>query len=270
MKEICIIIPCYNEARRFPREEFNKFYQHNKNICFCFVDDGSMDNTYRVLSNLCKGKEKRSVILSLPRNSGKAEAVRQGILNALAWKSFDLVGYFDADLSTPLEEIPHLLEAITKSNCSIACGCRIKKLGSNIKRNPWRHYLGRVFATMVSISLNLPVYDTQCGAKLIKTSLAHKIFKEKFISRWIFDVEIFFRVINLFGKENVYKEIIEVPLDTWIDKGHSKLKLNDFLKGPLELLRIYRTYKSRTVDKLTIFRIIFIVTPISYYFSMMR
>ena len=214
MQKICIVIPCYNEENRFPVVEFNDFYKATESICFCFVNDGSIDNTSGVLNNLRKGRDNRILFIELKKNQGKAEAVRNGILKSLEWKNFDYIGYFDADLSTPLPEIFLLEESLRqKSIYQMAFGSRVMLLGVLIKRNACRHYLSRIFASLASSLLKLPIYDTQCGAKLIKAELASKIFTKPFVTRWLFDIEIFARIINFYGYEEA-KNIMKY-LPTW-------------------------------------------------------
>jgi hypothetical protein len=184
-------------------------------------------------------------IVDLKSNSGKAEAVRCGINYILKNNKAPLVGYWDADLSTPLSEIPQFIHFLTEhQEILFLMGSRIKRLGANIKRSEIRHYFGRMFATAVSIILKLPVYDTQCGAKLIRREIAEKIFCEQFISRWLFDVELIARLIAKFGHIKVIGFIYEFPLNVWTDKGKSKLKGIDFLRAPYELMLINYKYRS--------------------------
>ncbi|AHM60061.1 glycosyl transferase family 2 [Flammeovirgaceae bacterium 311] len=247
MQKICIVIPCYNEQFRLQAEEFLKVY-HSTGFFFCFVNDGSSDDTLSLLHKLEHGREKRVLVLSLPQNRGKAEAVRTGVLQALGWYDFDYIGYFDADFSTPLTEVLHLLEEAGEGKLLIL-GSRVKRLGATIERNLGRHYFGRVFSTVASMTLKIPVYDTQCGAKLINTKIAREIFAKPFITRWLFDMEILARLIELFGREEICTSVIEIPLNEWKRKDHSHLKITHMLKVPFELWRIYFHYNLNSAGK---------------------
>jgi glycosyltransferase involved in cell wall biosynthesis len=243
MTRICVVVPCYNEEQRLPVNEFHTFLSLHAQVSLLFVNDGSTDGTDQVLASLAKDFPEIVGILNLEKNGGKAEAVRRGMMGAIRRSDFDYVGYFDADLATPLAEVFHLIEEAEKFNASMAFGSRVKRLGTCVDRAAWRHYVGRVFATEASVLLGLPVYDTQCGAKLFKASLVPELFKEKFISRWFFDVEIFFRMAAFFGRTQVEREAIEVPLNTWVEKGATKVTVTDFLFAPVELLRIFLAYR---------------------------
>jgi len=244
MSEICIIIPCYNEANRLPINEFSEFIEQNKNIHFCFVNDGSKDSTLEVLLNLQSKFSEHILVENLVINQGKAEAVRRGILRILENENYKKIGYFDADLATPLTEISLLNNSLNKDiNFTFAFGARVKLLGRKIERKISRHYFGRIFATCASLILKLAVYDTQCGAKLFNRTIAIEISKEPFLSRWLFDIEIFARIIKKYGRVDAEKQFIEVPLEQWLEKDDSKLSFAYLLKVPFELLKIKFHYK---------------------------
>ena len=239
-----IVIPCYNEAQRLHVGEFAHTLDNNANIDFCFVDDGSVDKTLELINGLRTGREDRVFALQLPTNQGKSEAVRRGILHVLEKHDYGVVGYWDADLSTPLTELPRLLELFSANDHYIMLsGCRVRRLGANIQRYWYRHYLGRVFATVVSLMLKLQTYDTQCGAKLFRSPYGASVFEKPFVSSWFFDVELFFRIVQILGRSVAADRILEAPLNACSEKKGSKLKLGDYLHVPVDLLRIRAAYK---------------------------
>lgn len=239
MEQICVVIPFYNESARFDTDAFSRFYAVYTTIYFCLVNDGSIDNTIDILNNLGENAT-RIKVLNLEQNVGKAEAVRQGIIEAQGWQSFDYVAYLDADFSAPLETIPYLLQ--NRRNALFILGSRVLMLGSNIQRNAFRHYVGRIFATLASEMLNLPVYDSQCGAKVFHVSLIEKAFSNPFITTWLFDLEIIMRIVNHLGWEKFKSISIEIPLKKWIEKGGSKVKLSYIFHLPFDLIKIRRKY----------------------------
>jgi dolichyl-phosphate beta-glucosyltransferase len=242
-KMILIVVPCYYEGERLEVSAYLSFLEKNPSIYFCFVNDGSLDNTLSVLLQMQEQFPDRIHIVNLQANGGKGEAVRKGILAGLEWNlNVEAIAFFDADLATPLTEVFLLKNEMDKGNYEMAFGSRLMRVGSLIERNPLRHYFGRVFATAASMVIPLPIYDTQCGAKLIKPSLAKKICQEPFISRWLFDLEIFARIINKYGIKEASQKMIEVPLTQWIEKGDSRLKFSHLLKVPYELWRIRKKY----------------------------
>lgn len=243
MQRSLIIIPCYNESKRLPIPQYELFFKSEvgSKIDFLFVNDGSGDNTIEVLRAF-ELNYTNVRTLDLKVNGGKAEAIRQGMLASINLE-YDYLGYFDADLATPLVEISRLLE-LTKRTPKpfLVMGSRIKLLGySDIQRKLRRHYIGRIFATVVSNMLKLPVYDTQCGAKLIQKEVAFELFQNPFISKWLFDVELLFRLKK--RHSDFETRIVEVPLKKWEDVAGSKISASYFLKAPLDLLRIYFNYR---------------------------
>ena len=238
-----IVVPCYNEALRLPFADFREFFTRS-GIQFVFVDDGSRDNTIQRLEELRVGQEDRVSVLRSPRNQGKAAAVRQGVNHALG-QGAEYVGYWDADLATPLEAILQFMAVFeTRPDLAMVFGSRVKLLGRHVHRRASRHYLGRVFATVVSVMLRLPIYDTQCGAKIFRVGAeTREIWAEPFITKWIFDVELLARYIRRVGSaETAAKHIYELPLDKWEDVGGSKVKAFDFVKAFRDVMRIYWKY----------------------------
>jgi dolichyl-phosphate beta-glucosyltransferase len=241
-----IIIPCYNEEDRFDPASFTNFASPSHSITFLFVNDGSTDRTLPFLESLKVSDPTRFSVLNLQPNRGKAEAVRQGIL-AAADSHPNYVGFWDADLATPLDAIPQFMDlAENRRELQIVIGSRVKLLGRKIERRRSRHYIGRVFATVVSTILGLEVYDTQCGAKLFRASPEmYCLFRQPFSSRWIFDVEIIARLIQATrGKQlpQLEEAIYEFPLLEWRDVPGSKLGYSDFIRAGWDLARIYKLY----------------------------
>jgi glycosyltransferase involved in cell wall biosynthesis len=243
VQAVCLVVPCYNEQHRLDVAAFERFMHEQPQVSFCFANDRSEDDTIGVLRGLHARHPERTLIVDLPVRSGKAEAVRQAMLEALAWQPFDYIGYWDADLAAPLEASAAMWRlAESRPGCLLVMGSRVRRLGAAIDRRKPRHYLGRVFATMASLILKLPIYDTQCGAKLVHASLVADIFRQPFASRWFFDVEMLARVRNRVGVERLLAHSVELPLDRWRDIHGSKLKLADIMRAPLDLWRIHRRY----------------------------
>ena len=219
MDTICIIIPFYNEAARFPVNEFMEFLRRDQETAFCLVDDGSSDGTGTILSSLHEKFPERILITTLTGNKGKAVAVRTGMIAALHHFPSGYFGYFDSDLSTPLEESLILRSSMKeKPTLEYSFGSRVGTLGARIERKLYRHLIGRVIATFISGILHLMVYDTQCGAKLFSRNLALQVFDKPFITRWLFDVEILARILGIYGRHRIEEVAVEVPVKSWIDK----------------------------------------------------
>ncbi len=234
-----VIIPFYNEEKRISKKEYNFLFTKFKQEKFLLVNDASTDKTLKILNNFKQLHSNVSVFTILV-NVGKAEAIRQALLQSDTTEAN--IAYIDADLATPMEELYKMNIFQTENpNYNFIMGSRIKRLGSIIKRYTYRHYLGRFFATIVSSGiLKTPVYDTQCGAKIIEKKLAFELFKNPFLTRWLFDLELLLRYKKL--KPNFDKFIYEFPLQVWIEKGNSKIKFTDFIKFPFQLIKIYYYY----------------------------
>jgi glycosyltransferase involved in cell wall biosynthesis len=233
-----VIVPCFNEASRLDRAAFVTLAR-KPGISLLFVDDGSTDGTSQVMEDLAK-QEETIAFMVLPKNQGKGEAVRQGLLRALE-RGAQVVGYFDADLSTPIDECVRLAGELDDPSVTVILGSRIAMLGTHIDRQALRHYASRAFATGASIVLQCAIYDTQCGAKFFRRSPAlEAALSEPFTSRWAFDVELIGRL--MIGKPGVpglpMSAIKEVPLLQWTHVAGSKLRPIAMFRAAAQLGKI--------------------------------
>jgi len=233
-EKICLVIPCYNESKRL---DFKEFSNCGENVFFLFVNDCSTDNTLDVLK---KNLNKNTFLLDLEKNVGKGEAVRRGmvylktlpVFNEIKW-----VGYWDADLATPLKELDNfiLFKNTFYPEAIAIFGSRVLRMGSSIKRSFFRNVMGRLFATLVGLTLGITSYDSQCGSKLFLKSAIDKYFNEPFVSRWIFDVEILLRMKQ--------KDICEYPLKEWNDISGSSLKVHSVAFSVLrDVIKLRKKY----------------------------
>ena len=237
-----IIIPCYNESMRLPINKYLNFLKLNKKVKIIFVDDGSTDNTKNLVNKICKKFPKQVKILSHKKNKGKGNAVRDGFLYAVNQNMNGNFAYLDADLSTSLEEC-QLLSKKINDKIKFVFGSRIPKSSNVIKRKFHRFIIGRSIATIISSIIGISIYDTQCGCKIIDQKLVNLSFEKTFLSRWLFDVEIFLRLLNFYGKDKFLEISREVPLKSWIDTEDSRVK---FIHAPriiFDLFRIKKRYK---------------------------
>ncbi len=242
---LALAVPCYNEAARLVPDAFLRFTSTHPHVHFVMVDDGSGDETGQMLESLRASAPGGVTVIRLPVNGGKAEAVRIGILAGLAQQAA-FVGFLDADLATPLSAIDDFLAVLERRPAvEFVLGSRVMLLGRDIKRRATRHYLGRVFATAVSHALDLPVYDTQCGAKVLRvTPETGTLFDAPFRSPWIFDVELIARYLRLPvgpGAPARRDRLYELTVPAWHDTPGSKLRWHDFARAVIDLGYIWRT-----------------------------
>ena len=236
---LVLVVPCYNEAARLNRAAFEAALSSMPWLQLCFVNDGSRDDTGTLLESIRQAWPDRVRVVSLAKNAGKAEAVRQGLLMASTIST--TCGFWDADLATPLHELVALREVLSRHpQVEWVWGIRLRALGRQVERRALRHYLGRLFATCSSVLLGIDSYDTQCGAKLFTVSpLLRAVIAEPFRSRWIFDVEMLARadaLLRYAGTRRIGTVVYEQPLALWQHVAGSKVKPVDFVKAFRELL----------------------------------
>lgn len=244
IREKCIgvVIPCYNEEERLLSTEFTDFIHGNLGYHLCFVNDGSTDNTLTVLEKLRKGREDSISIYNCEKNGGKAEAVRQGVLFLSKDPQLDYIGFLDADLSTDLKDFDELAKTIEDSDYKIVSGSRISRMGANIAKESARKIISMTINYIIQRILGMSFKDTQCGAKIMDKEVTKYMFNKKFITRWLFDVEIFMRMKKFYGKNKVNNLICEKPLKRWVHVDGSKLSFKDSIKIGGQLMKIALHY----------------------------
>lgn len=225
-----VVIPCYNEENRLSSALFKDFIDKHVGYHLCFVNDGSTDNTLGMLERLRIGCEENISIVDCSKNGGKAEAVRQGIRYLTKHSSVDYIGYLDADLSTDFRDFDDLVQTIGSSDFKIVSGSRISRMGANIAKESARKIISATINLIIKTILGMPFKDTQCGAKVMDREIATLMFEKKFITKWLFDVEIFMRMRKHYGKKAVKKYICEQPLKRWVHVDDSKLSMKDSVK----------------------------------------
>ena len=187
-----VVIPCYNEAARIgatARTTIDYLGANSPESELIIVNDGSTDATSSVAKAVLAEARLQTRLLENFPNRGKGAAVRSGLLAAT--KPIGL--FFDADLSTPLSEIPKVIEPIAKGDVDLAFGSRAldrKLIGVH---QPWRReQAGRVFNLVVRLATGMPFWDTQCGFKAFRLDVCRSILEKARISGFAFDVELLF------------------------------------------------------------------------------
>ncbi|TPN86920.1 dolichyl-phosphate beta-glucosyltransferase [Aquimarina algicola] len=238
-----IIIPCYNEEKRLNVAAFKKFIAQTNDFHLCFVNDGSKDDTISVLKDIQFSNPNKVSIIDMRKNSGKAAAVRAGARYLHSRGDITYIGFIDADLSTDFEDFNDLLKTLkTNKKLSMVFGSRAKNATSSIQKNSCRGLISKCINILIVLILGLSIKDTQCGAKVFKAELVPIVFNKSFLSKWLFDVEMFIKMKRHFGKAVIMTKIHEQPLSRWIHVEDSKLGLKDAIEIPFRLISIWFNY----------------------------
>jgi len=240
-----VVIPCYNEELRIKKSEFFSFIDKNPSYHLCFVNDGSTDSTLAVLQQLVDECPDNISVYDCAQNGGKAEAVRQGMLHLSKDLEYNYIGFLDADLSTDLADFDGLVKTLSdpQSSFEMVNGSRIARMGANIHKDGARQLISKTINLIIRKILGMPFQDTQCGAKVMTPEIAKIVFKQQFLTRWLFDVEIFMRMKKRFGSEAAIAMLCEKPLKRWVHEDGSKLSMKDSIKILGQLMQIAVSYR---------------------------
>jgi len=242
MSTFYIIVPCYNEEKRLNFNQFYQFSQQNKEYQILFVDDGSTDETLNILKKLSFSSENISYI-NYKKNKGKSYAVRSGVLNILENNKLEntYIGFLDADLSISTTDIEKLYNtAILNPQLGFIYYMKDKK--HYYTKKYLRYIISNILKIMNEKIYNIKIDDTQCGCKIFKSNVAEIIFKEEFKSKWLFDLEIFLRLIDNYDKSYLdhFSYGIRNIKIKYAEK--SKIKARIFLQITFDYIKIYRKY----------------------------
>jgi len=238
-KAICIV-PCYNESNRFNLNYWVNLTTENFDVEWYFVNDGSTDNTNSVLFSLMKLNSINVHIVDLPRNVGKGNAIRSGLVQAISENSKAKVAmYVDSDGAfegADIVKIKNLHLDHLEIDCYMCA--RIKLGGRAINRSTSRHVLGRIVATVIGLNWSCAPYDTQTGLKSfrIESNLKQAI-EIDFKTRWFFDLELLMRLEAL-NRRKLY--FWEEPATTWRDVAGSKMNTFQMFLAFMELMKVLR------------------------------
>ena len=223
-----IIIPCYNEGARIAKllADFEQLLEHEPNVSVVVVDDGSRQDHLREVERLVlqvQQKNSRISLLKKPKNGGKGSAIAAGFDHV----STDVVGFIDADGSVTAAESLRVVKSLDQNNIvSGVIGSRVKMLGQNVERKLSRHLVGRVFATIVNMMFDIPVYDSQCGCKFFRRSAVQKLLPSITSQTWTWDTQL----VILAYRAGI--KIVEGPV-SWSEVPGSKVSM---LTDPFKML----------------------------------
>jgi glycosyltransferase involved in cell wall biosynthesis len=220
-----IIIPVFNVELYLEKCVRSVLTQTFSGFEVILVDDGSTDSTSELLAHIANLSPAFHAIY-LPENAGKAEAVRAGVMYLCENTCADFIGFWDADLATPLDEVQRFMSLFEDfPQTRVIMGSRCPFLGTNIRRTACRGLVGGIVRLIIRFALGVPVWDTQCGAKIFTRELAQELFKNPFRSQWLFDVEILSRL-----GERLSTTVRECPLNAWFDVPGSKINLRALME----------------------------------------
>jgi len=212
--ELSIIIPAYNEERRITRTlDQILAYLDDQRLEFevIVVNDGSRDRTVEAAAARMAGRPACRVV-SLPVNRGKGAAVRRGIQEAAGRH----ILFSDADLSTPIEELGRLRQAL-EAGADLAIGSRALQQSQILQHQPWyREAMGKTFNLLVRAILGLSLHDTQCGFKCFTREAARKLIRLQQVEGWAFDAEL------LYLSRRLGMKVVEIPV-RWINDTGTKV-----------------------------------------------
>jgi dolichyl-phosphate beta-glucosyltransferase len=222
-----VVIPCFNEAARIGetlRLTLDYLAGKAPESELIVVNDGSTDATATIARERLKSAKIETRLLENFPNRGKGAAVRSGLLAAR--KPIGL--FFDADLSTPLEETPKVIEPIANGDIDVAFGSRALDRRLIGIHQPWRReQAGRAFNLLVRLATGLPFWDTQCGFKAFRIEVCRPIFEAARVDGFAFDAEL------LYLAQRAGLRITEIPV-RWNHSEGSKVR---FFHDSLGMLR---------------------------------
>ena len=228
--KLSVVVPCYNEEKRF-QKGFDHYFSYLSKQKYpwelIFVNDGSKDNTLKLIRACAKDKSSIQVI-SYNKNHGKGYAIVQGIINAKG----KYILFTDLDHSVPINTVEGFFKHFERGY-QVAIGSRrIEGAKILIHQHFLREILGRGFTLLVRLLIDWKIKDATCGFKTFEKNVAQKIFNKITIYDWAFDAEILF----ICKKLNI--RVAQAPV-TWSDVRGTKVSLGkDVARSFFGLIKI--------------------------------
>lgn len=190
---LSIVIPAFDEQARLARSlktVLSYLERDEPEAELIVVDDGSADATAQVAAGVfTEFPGIKARVIRYEENRGKGFAVKTGLLAAQS----DIALFSDADLSTPIGELPKLIEPIRENRFDVTFGSRALDRNLIGVHQPWRREQGgKIFNLLVRTLTNLPFWDTQCGFKAFEMNKFRPLLDVMTIDRFGFDVEFLF------------------------------------------------------------------------------
>ncbi|WP_201977641.1 dolichyl-phosphate beta-glucosyltransferase [Hymenobacter rubidus] len=235
MRFLSLVIPAYNEAARLGstlKKVLAYLHAQPFHSEVIVVDDGSTDDTVQVVQTIFAGRTENILtrLISYPVNEGKGYAVRKGLLAAEG----KVAVFSDADLSTPITELPKVLDPIMTGSFDVVFGSRALERSLIGVHQPWlREQSGRLFNTIMQLVTGLPYADTQCGFKAFRLDVCRPLIENAILNRFGFDVEL------LYLAHKAGLRLSEQPV-RWDDAAGSKVGIFSGIDGFRELYQLRR------------------------------
>lgn len=243
LRRLTLVIPMYKEAKRIERTVATLAASelHRRDIAFCFVDDGSPDDTVGVAERaVAHHKLSNAEIVRLEHNQGKGGAVRSGILRVA--EHSHLVGFLDADLSLNPSEVLTALSRLELAGADALVGDRVVEAE---KQPKLRRVASLVFRRVAASLVPTGVKDSQCAMKLFRSEVAKQVFGPLETTGFAFDVEVLGRL-----RKGNYT-VAETPV-LWEHQPGSQINAaTDAVRMIRELLNIRRVLRGGTVASAT-------------------
>lgn len=236
-----LVIPCYWESERIVPflNSLRAEFLHDESVSVLVIDDGSGEEEQQRMREIVdKARAGWPGLrpLHVAPHEGKGGAVYAGWA---AHQGEEWLAFVDADGSSSASEVARLL---SMRGQGALFGSRVMMLGRSIHRHWHRHLLGRVFATLVSEGLGIPVYDSQCGLKLVPRSAFESIKSGLRLRGFSFDVELLCALLDSGC------QVSEVPID-WHEVPGGKVRLvRDALRMTRDVLKIRRNRAHKALD----------------------
>ena len=222
--KVSIVIPLLNEE-----ESLNELHDWIASVMqsnhfsyeILFIDDGSTDNSWRVIESLAAGNPEVKAI-RLRKNFGKSQALHAGFKRA----DGDFVITMDADLQDNPEEIPQLIALMEEEGLDLVSGWKKKRYDSVIMKN----IPSKIFNWAARKTSGVKLHDFNCGLKAFRKEVTKTIEVRGEMHRYI----------PVLAKNAGFLKIGEKVVKHQARKyGKTKFGADRFIKGLLDLITIW-------------------------------